>query len=153
MDLIAHRMLGTESEKATVLPLLLSGNERVSLPPLLRRRIYADFRDETTYFATAFDLMVCLYGIPFEHPAVTEWRQRLRLDEFFPRDQTEQPEFSREQMNAALSDIGKQAREEAFSAGRPVIILKNDKPVWVYPDGSEKPVDSSKGTSSVKVDE
>jgi hypothetical protein len=145
MDLISHRLLGTEEEKATVLPLLLSGNERVSLPSSLRRCVYADFRNEAAYFATAFDLVVSLYGIAFDHPAVSQWRRSLRGEEFFPRDESEQPEFSNEQLNAALLQIGQEARPEAFSAGRPVIVLKNEKPVWVYPDGTEQPADSRNG--------
>jgi hypothetical protein len=153
MDLISHCMLGTEIEKATVLPLLLSGNERVSLPPSLRRRVYADFRNETNYFATAFDLIVSLYGIPFVHPAVAEWRQQLRGEELVPRRETEEPEFSDIQLTEALSQIGQEARQEAFGAGRPVIVLKGDKPTWVYPDGTERPADSSNGTPSVKVNE
>jgi small GTP-binding protein len=153
MVVISQRMLGTEEEKATVLPLLLSGNERVSLPPSLRRRVYADFRNETNYFATAFDLIVSLYGIPFEHPAVAEWRQQLRGEELVPRRESEEPEFSDTQLTEALSQIGQEARHEAFSAGRPVIVLKDDKPTWVYPDGTERPADSSNGTSSVKVNE
>jgi WD40 repeat protein/GTPase SAR1 family protein len=140
MDLISDRMLGTEEQKGTVLPLLLSGNERVSLPPSLRRRVYADFRDETAYFATAFDLIVSLYGIPFGHPAVAEWRRPLRGDEILRRAEPDGREFSDEQLRAALPQIGRDAREAAFRAGRPVIVLKDERPVWIYPDGRESPV-------------
>jgi small GTP-binding protein len=129
------------TEKAMVLPLLLAGNERVSLPPSLRRRVYADFRDETAYFATAFDLFVSLYGIAFDHPAVAEWRRSLRGDELLRREEPDDQEFSGEQLRTALPQIGRDARQAAFQAGRPVIELKNGRPVWVHADGTERAVD------------
>ena len=49
-----------------------------SLPPLLRGRTYADFRDENAYFVVAFDLMLTLYGLGFSLPGIVEWRQTLR---------------------------------------------------------------------------
>ena len=61
-----------------MLPLLLDGEEADSLPPLLQRRVYADFRDELTYFATAFDLILSLYQLPPNDPAVADLRESLR---------------------------------------------------------------------------
>ena len=78
VDLIQQRLTATEDEKNTVLPLLLEGTERNSLPPLLRGRIYADFRQETLYFASLFDLIITLYQIPFDHPAVNDLREAMR---------------------------------------------------------------------------
>ncbi len=78
VDLIANRLLGTESQKASVLPLLLDGEKTASLPPLLHGRVYADFRDETAYFTTAFDLILSLYQLPPNHPAVADLRESLR---------------------------------------------------------------------------
>ncbi|HJQ71386.1 MAG TPA: TIR domain-containing protein [Blastocatellia bacterium] len=76
-DLISSRMLGTEAEKETVLPVLLDGDEKKSLPPLLQRRVYADFRNDRDYFTTAFDLILDLYGIPHRHQAVADLRESL----------------------------------------------------------------------------
>ncbi len=145
MDLIADRMLGTESQKTTVVPLLLSGSEHASLPPSLRRRYFADFRDETAYFSTAFDLMLSLYGISFADPAVAGWRESLR-DEEFVRCETpaDDADFRADQLLAALPEIGREARETAFRAGRPVIVLKAGRPVWQYPDGTERAVEPAK---------
>lgn len=78
VDLIANRLLGTEAQKASVLPLLLVGTETASLPPLLQRRVYADFRDESKYFTAAFDLILSLYQLPPNHPAVADLRESLR---------------------------------------------------------------------------
>lgn len=82
VDLISDRLLGTEQQKESVLPLLLAGEAKDSLPPLLRRRVYADFRGESAYFATAFDLILSLYRLPPIHPAVADLREPLRKREF-----------------------------------------------------------------------
>ena len=71
-DLAGLRLLATEDEKRTVLPVLLEGEESQSFPALVRGRVYADFRNEETYFATAFDLIRSIYDLPPTHPAVAD---------------------------------------------------------------------------------
>ncbi len=143
-DLIARRMQGTEEEKASVVPLLLSGNERWSLPAALRGRVCADFHDENTYFSTAFDLMVSLYGLTHAHPGVAQWRHSLCGEDLVSREPPEDdPELDREQLRSALAEVGRRARAEAFAAGRPVAVLKDGRPVWVYPNGEEHGADST----------
>ena len=78
VDLINNRLLDTEPRKQTVLPLLLEGETATSLPPLMHGRVHADFRDELTYFASAFDLVLSLYRLPPNHPAVADLRDSLR---------------------------------------------------------------------------
>jgi small GTP-binding protein len=78
VDLINKRLLGTEQQKQTVLPLLLDGDDATSLSPLLQGRVYADFRDDFWYFTTAFDLILSLYEIKPFHPAVADLRESLR---------------------------------------------------------------------------
>lgn len=78
VDLINNRLLGTEPQKQSVLPLLLAGEKTESLPPLLHGRVYADFRDELAYFAAAFDLILSLYQLPPNHSAVADLRESLR---------------------------------------------------------------------------
>jgi hypothetical protein len=82
VDLIHGRLIGTEDQKESVLPLLVEGDESASLPPLLRRRVYADFRDERAYFTTAFDLILSLYRLPVTDPAVADLRETLRGRDF-----------------------------------------------------------------------
>ncbi len=77
VDLISNRLLGTEAQKATVLPLLLAGEKQSSLPPLLHNKVFAEFRDERAYFSTAFDLILSLYNIPPNAPAVADLRESL----------------------------------------------------------------------------
>jgi len=52
------------------------------LPPLLHGRVYADFRAEIAYFATAFDLVLSLYQLKPKHPAIADLRESLRRHEF-----------------------------------------------------------------------
>jgi small GTP-binding protein len=77
VDLINYRLLGTEAHKSSVLPLLLSGEQTTALPPLLHGRVYADFRNDESYFMTAFDLILSLYNLPPTHPAVADLRESL----------------------------------------------------------------------------
>jgi GTPase SAR1 family protein len=77
-DLISVRLTGTEARKATVLPVLLEGDPSDSLPPMLRGRVYADFRDPESYFLSAFDLILDLYSIPRTDPAVADLRDLLQ---------------------------------------------------------------------------
>jgi len=77
VDLISNRLLGTELQKLSVLPVLLAGEKTASLPPLLHGRVYADFRDESAYFTRAFDLILSLYQLPPNHPAVADLRESL----------------------------------------------------------------------------
>jgi hypothetical protein len=81
VHMISARLLGTEAEQETVLPVLLAGDEKTSLPPLLHRRVYADFRSERAYFITAFDLILSLYKIAPNHLAVADLRESLRESE------------------------------------------------------------------------
>lgn len=76
-DLITRRMGGTEAHKETVLPVLLAGDENSSFPPLVKGQVYADFRNELTYFETVFDLILSIYRIPFHDSAVADLRVSL----------------------------------------------------------------------------
>jgi hypothetical protein len=75
--------VGTEAQKESVLPLLLSGEKTSSLPPLLHGRVYADFRNERAYFTTAFDLICSLYKIAPNAPAVADVRESLQQREMW----------------------------------------------------------------------
>lgn len=77
VDLINQRLLSTEEKKATVLPLLLEGEEETSLPPLVRGRVYADFRRPANYFRAAFDLALTMYRIDRNAAAVADVRETL----------------------------------------------------------------------------
>ena len=79
VDLINLRLIGTEEDKTTVLPLLLEeGGDRESFPPLVRGKGYSNFVREELYFPSLFDLILTLYRIPFNHSAVEDLRDTLR---------------------------------------------------------------------------
>ena len=77
-DMVSPRMLGTEAEKESVLPVLLAGDVKKSFPIWLQSRVYADFRIERDYFSMAFDLILSLYGISHGNPAVADLRESLQ---------------------------------------------------------------------------
>lgn len=74
IDVIHVRLTGTEAQKKSVLPLLREGTPGESLPPLLQGRVYGDFRQESSYLPSLFDLVLTLYGIPFDDPGVVKLR-------------------------------------------------------------------------------
>ena len=76
-DIIANRMLGTEGEKESVLPVLLEGEKAGAFPDLLHDRVYADFREKDSYFVAAFDLILSVYGISPSDVAVADLREGL----------------------------------------------------------------------------
>lgn len=80
VNLINLRLTRTNSEAETVLPLLLKGNENSSLPPLMRGKVYADFRKEPFYFNVLFDLILTIFKIPFDYPGISDLRGSLRSE-------------------------------------------------------------------------
>lgn len=80
IDLISNRLIGTEEQKQSVMPLLLDGDKNDSLPPLVHSRVYADFRNEQTYFVAMFDLILDIYGISHTERAVAELRTSVSPD-------------------------------------------------------------------------
>ncbi|HEY2914161.1 MAG TPA: hypothetical protein VGK21_12430 [Candidatus Angelobacter sp.] len=77
-DLIGMRMIGSEAQKESVLPLLREGTPETAFPSLLMGRVYADFREVVNYFMNMFYLILSLYQIEYDHPAVTDIRAALR---------------------------------------------------------------------------
>jgi small GTP-binding protein len=76
-DLAGIRMLTTEAEKQTVLPVLLEGDESEAFPALLRGRVYADFRKNEAYFNVALELLLTLYRIQPTESVATELQASL----------------------------------------------------------------------------
>lgn len=76
-DIINKRMIGTEAEKESVLPILLEGTDKFSFPILLQGRVYADFRDIEAYFDEMFNLLLSLSQIELNDPVAMELRESL----------------------------------------------------------------------------
>jgi hypothetical protein len=53
-------------------------------------------------------------------------------------------EFTDEQLRAALKRVGRDARQAAFAAGQPVVILKGNTLVELHADGTEKVIETLK---------
>jgi GTPase SAR1 family protein len=153
MDLISARLLGTEAEKATVIPLLLEGEPGESLPPALRSRVRCDYRNNDRYFDTTLDLLLSLYGVDRRHPAVTHWKEQLAgAEEARPSlkgdadDGEEAPDEAT--MKQALGQVGRHAMSAAFAAGKPVVVEHEGQLVWLYPDGTRRPYEAAPGPAS-----
>jgi hypothetical protein len=58
------------------------------------------------------------------------------------KDSIDTPEFTDEQLQAALRDVGAEARQAAFAAGKAVIYVKGQTIVALHPDGTEEVVES-----------
>jgi small GTP-binding protein len=71
VDLVHNRLIGTESEKSTIYPLLRMGTQTESFPPLLEGRVYEDFRDDQRYFGALLNLIISLYRIPPDDIGIT----------------------------------------------------------------------------------
>jgi GTPase SAR1 family protein len=69
-ELINLRLMASEVEKQSVLPILLEGNSKSALPPLMQARVFADFRQERFYFLSMFKLIYTLYGFSPVHPVI-----------------------------------------------------------------------------------
>ena len=77
-DLIGKRMIGTEAQKESVLPLLLEGTEESAFPYLLHGRVYGDFSRGEAYFDVALELLLSLYGIKSTEHVAAELRTSLK---------------------------------------------------------------------------
>jgi GTPase SAR1 family protein len=73
-DLIGDRIIRQRS----VPPVLLAGTEESSFPNLLHGCVYADFRRVEDYFLVAFNLILSIYDLRPNHPAVADLVESLR---------------------------------------------------------------------------
>lgn len=51
---------------------------------------------------------------------------------------TDVPEFTDEQLREALKRVGSDARQAAFAAGRPILIVREGQLVEQHADGTER---------------
>jgi len=80
VDMINNKLMGTEQEKRTVLPLLRTGIVKDSLPQFLWGRTYADFRADERYFVALLDVILTLHQLSFTDPTIASVRDDLRGD-------------------------------------------------------------------------
>jgi small GTP-binding protein len=62
-DIIGRRLIGTEEDKAKIMPILLAGSPKESFPDLLQSRVYGDFREGEEYVGQMMKLLLNLYEI------------------------------------------------------------------------------------------
>jgi WD40 repeat protein len=81
MDILNQRLTGTNRTKESVLPVLLAGSPETSFPPLVKGKVFADFRREEKYFVSLFDLVLALCRITIEDESVYLLRQSIEQEE------------------------------------------------------------------------
>jgi hypothetical protein len=72
MDVIHNRLLASEDDKKTVLPVLLAGKPQTSFPPSLRSRVHASFVRDEDYFPNLVWLLLTMYRIPADDAVAVE---------------------------------------------------------------------------------
>jgi hypothetical protein len=77
LRLIGTRLRKRAEERERVIPLLLDGEQQAAFPPQFEDSVHIDFRLQQQYFVKLFDLVLTLYGIPFDHPGAEERRDSL----------------------------------------------------------------------------
>ena len=75
---LINTRLRKRSKSEGVLPLLLEGEQATSFPPLAEDSVFIDFRVENNYFERMLDLLLTLYRIPFDEPAMRDLRDTIR---------------------------------------------------------------------------
>lgn len=58
------------------------------------------------------------------------------MDQAAPSDDL--PEFTDDELQAALERMAQAVRREAYAAGQPIVILRGAQFVWQFPDGHEE---------------
>lgn len=148
MKIVWARLTGPAVGHPAVIPLLLEGDAKESLPPVLQAQAFSDFRDDARYFEVALDLLLGLYAIPPRHPAISHWKKQLAGDGFdrrsvaMPLDDDEDLPTDAA-MKQALKRVGSRALHSAFDANQPAVVEQNGQLVWLYSDGSTKPYTAS----------
>lgn len=69
MKIVWARLTGPADGHPSVIPLLLEGDAKESLPPVLQAQAFCDFRNDDDYFNVALELLLSLYGISSRHDA------------------------------------------------------------------------------------
>ncbi len=74
--LISNRLV-EKSRRGGIRPLLLSGTRKKCFPPLFQGIVASDFRKQEEYFMRLFRLILSIHEIPFDHPRVEEFIDKM----------------------------------------------------------------------------
>lgn len=77
-NLLRTDLRQTATQQLFLVPLLLEGDVSTACPHEVRGRRTGDFRHETYYAVSLFDLVLTLYAISLDHPAFEQLRQTLQ---------------------------------------------------------------------------
>jgi GTPase SAR1 family protein len=76
--LIKTKLRKRDAVRETVIPLLYSGTQAESFPPLFEDSVYLDFTKASDFFPRLFELVLTLHAIPFDEEMARRHRDRLR---------------------------------------------------------------------------
>ncbi len=68
------------SQEESIKPLLLTGTQEKCFPALFEDSVHVDFRNKGDYFVRLFELILSLHHIPFDHPRVDDFRERMQAE-------------------------------------------------------------------------
>jgi hypothetical protein len=154
MKIVWARLTGPADGHPSVIPLLLEGDAKESLPPVLQAQAFSDFRNDDDYFNVALELLLSLYGISSRHDAAMHWKKQLAGDGFdrrssaSPFDDEDLP--TDDEMRQALKRVGSRALNSAFDSNQPAVVEQHGQLVWLYSDGSTKPYVASEAPESYR---
>lgn len=78
LRLINSKLMKRAEVRETVLPLLLDGSKAESFPPLFEDSVHIDFRRVEDYFTNLLAVILRVYKIPFDDPAVVQLQGAMR---------------------------------------------------------------------------
>lgn len=76
-DVIGSRLLGTEQEKSTVLPIVVDDDPELALPPQLLGRVHATLGPTGMYYSELLKIIITMYGLSLESSRVRQIQNSL----------------------------------------------------------------------------
>ncbi len=74
---LINSRLRSFSRRETIRPVLLEGTQKTSYPPLFESIVACEFLEKEKYFSELFLLVMSIHGIPFDHPRVEEFIDKM----------------------------------------------------------------------------
>ena len=75
--LLMNSRLRKPSRRETIRPALLEGTQETSYPPIFESIVACEFHGKEKYFSELFLLVMSIHKIPFDHPRVEEFIDKM----------------------------------------------------------------------------
>ena len=77
LKIVNNRLMKPSLYGDRIIPILRSGSQDASFPPLLAGSVSIDFQDEPSYFVRLFELIWNLYNLPLDDPGLDELKSSM----------------------------------------------------------------------------